>query len=358
MALIPRERQVHVRLFIGRPDGETWVDVAPWLARVTVERGDVTNVGVGGNDGVVQMLRFDLHNDGTMMPTWKDTVSQDSSYIVGKESDVVGDESESASKLIDLLLGTKVEYRRDSFSPHDKNSAWNRDENNQYAPLLWPYREVVLAVAITPKGKEPTLNDWTFPFEGFLGENIGVRQNGSIISVQAKSKAKLLQDTLIETEQEYGSNDEDVSVESVMQAIIDNNLGPGVVSLYCPVPSQAYVRPYVVKDKTVWDALQELAGKVGWFLGDRWDPQTKAAPAHFLWNPPSTRMPLQRISALAGRVISISKSLTRRIGTIATPSLLSIGMKNWRERTPLRCHRNLSQAWCGVLPSSVLVRRT
>lgn len=250
-----------------------------------MERGDVTNVGVGGNDGVVQMLRFDLHNDGTMMPTWKDTVSQDSSYIVGKESDVVGDESESASKLIDLLLGTKVEYRRDSFSPHDKNSAWNRDENNQYAPLLWPYREVVLAVAITPKGKEPTLNDWTFIFEGFLGENIGMRQNGSIVSVQAKSKAKLLQDTLIETEQEYGSNDEDVSVESVMQAIIDNNLGPGVVSLYCPVPSQAYVRPYVVKDKTVWDALQELAGKVGWFLGDRWDPQTKQHRLTFMEPP-------------------------------------------------------------------------
>lgn len=261
------------------------MDVAPWLARATVERGDVTNVGVGGNDGVVQMLRFDLHNDGTMMPTWKDTVSKDSSYIVGEENDVVGDESESASKLIDLLLGTKMEYRRDSFSPHDKNSAWNRDENNQYAPLLWSYREVVLAVAITPKGEEPTLNDWMFPFEGFLGENIGVRQNGSIVSVQAKSKAKLLQDTLIETEQEYGSNDEDVSVESVMQDIIDNNLGPGVVSLYCPVPSQSYVRPYVVKDKTVWDALQELAGKLGWFLGDRWDPQTKQHRLTFMEPP-------------------------------------------------------------------------
>src|SRR5690606_40253528 len=112
MALIPRERQVHVRLFIGRPDGETWVDVAPWLARVTVERGDVTNVGVGGNDGVVQMLRFDLHNDGTMMPTWKDTVSQDSSYIVGKESDVVGDKSGFGSKLSNLLFGTKMENKR------------------------------------------------------------------------------------------------------------------------------------------------------------------------------------------------------------------------------------------------------
>src|SRR5690606_3976446 len=112
MPTIARERQIHANLQIGRPDGITWEDVTDYLASATVELGDISGIGTGqsGVDGVVRRMTFTLRNDRAGMPG-------------------------------------------DSFSPRDRQSAWNQfdvdgDGAPEYAPLLWPNRQGILRVRI------------------------------------------------------------------------------------------------------------------------------------------------------------------------------------------------------------------
>src|SRR5690606_32127571 len=121
MPTIAPERQIYADLLIGRPDGVTWESLKEYLASATVELGYISGVGTGqsGVDGVVRRASFVLRNDRAGMPG-------------------------------------------DSFSPRDRNSAWNQfdvdgDGAPEYAPLLWPNREVVLRVRIDgPVGQGTT----------------------------------------------------------------------------------------------------------------------------------------------------------------------------------------------------------
>src|SRR5690554_2855651 len=125
MATIPRNRQIHKRLLIGRPDGTTWVDIADYLTSIEIELGSIEDLGTGtGSDIGVRSISFDLRN------------------IPGKR-----------------------------FAPLDKTSEWNL-VNGQWVPLLWPYREVVFQTAITAPGVQPLSSDWKTGFEGYLGDEI------------------------------------------------------------------------------------------------------------------------------------------------------------------------------------------
>jgi len=121
MPAIAPERQIYADLLVGRPDGVTWESLREYLASATVELGDISGIGTGqsGVDGVVRRASFTLRNDRAGMPG-------------------------------------------DSFSPRDRDSAWNRfdvdgDGTPEYAPLLWPNREVILRVRIDgPVGQGTT----------------------------------------------------------------------------------------------------------------------------------------------------------------------------------------------------------
>src|SRR5690606_5255048 len=246
MSTIARERQIHANLQIGRPDGVTWTDVSDYLVSATVELGDISGVGTGqsGVDGVVRRASFVLRNDRAGIPG-------------------------------------------NSFSPRDRQSAWNQfdvdgDGTPEYAPLLWPNREVVLRVAVTDPGVEPQASDWVTLFHGLLGD--AIRTSGSTVTCDARDLAKRLQDTYILTPREYGS-EAGTPAEDVIQQIIDDNLGPGEVTLYFPSGTASnprpiaespgfMVTPYVVEYMSVWDAIQQVVTQFGWFLGYRWHPNT------------------------------------------------------------------------------------
>ena len=338
MSTIPSNRQIYTRLLISRPDGVTWVDLADYLARATVALGDVSAVGTGssGADAAVRTMQFDVRNAGAMLECWPDDLAQDETYVIGDENTVIGDERDSAAKLIDLLWGAEHEWARASLSPRDRSSAWNQDSQG-YAPLLWPTREVILQVAITSPGgevsgttqrvgealgtvspsaplvalarrpiKENTVRVyldgvlqsesaytvdhsagtitftglaaeqtatsdyvwWCTPFHGYLGDRISVGR--STVSCEARDLAKMIQDTYIEMVREYGSKD-GAPAETVIQAILDDNLGTGAVTLACPVSPGFMIHPYRVDYQTVWDAIQAIAQQIGWWLGYRWD---------------------------------------------------------------------------------------
>lgn len=145
--MIPNDRQIHIQLFISRPDGITWEDVSDYVSFIEVELGDVSRIGTGlsGVDGVARQLTFRLIDDSN------------------------------------------------NFSPTDQTSPWNQFDG-EYAPLLYPYREVQLKAAVTAPGGTPST--WTTLFHGYLGDEISVE--GRTASCLCRDLSKRLQDCYIE----------------------------------------------------------------------------------------------------------------------------------------------------------------
>lgn len=66
------------------------------------------------------------------------------------------------------------------------------------------------------------------------------------------------------------------AVETVMQQILDDNLGASVVSLYTPTTPGWAVRGFQQRRESLWDALNSLATQIGWELRYRWDSGSSA----------------------------------------------------------------------------------
>lgn len=157
-----------------------------------------------------------------------------------------------------------------SLSPHVRTSPWNI-LGGQYSPLLWPMRETILDVATTPPGQVPASGDWVRVFHGHLGDRI--KRNGAAVTCECRDLAKLLQDCWIEEVRQYGS-EAGVPVATVLQAIMNDNMGADAPVLWVPQATSFMVKPYQVEYQSVWSALQAVAAQMGWFLGYRWDPGT------------------------------------------------------------------------------------
>ncbi len=221
MSTIPADRQIHTKLSIGRTDGSTWSDLTDCLARARIELGDVTGLGAEGSGGdmPVRRMTMTLRNDGAPL------------------------------------------------SPHIQGSSWNQF-NGSYSPLLWPMREVLLDVAATVPGTAPQSGDWVRLFHGYLGDSIQV--DGDSVTCDCRDLAKRLQNAYIETVREYGSK-AGVAAETVIQSILNDNLGLGWATLYTPTSPGFALHPYRVEYQSVWDAIQQIAAQIGWWLGYRWD---------------------------------------------------------------------------------------
>src|SRR5690606_23289244 len=148
--------------------GVTWEELYDYLVSAEVELGDVSGVGTGqsGVDGVARRMTFRLHNNRVLnVLVWP------SNGVVSGDRILPGDETvdgaTAGGEWLARLLGQEPRRQGDSFSPRDRNSAWNQ-WNGQYAPLLWPNREVVLRVTVTDPGVEPQASDWVTLFHGYL----------------------------------------------------------------------------------------------------------------------------------------------------------------------------------------------
>ena len=94
-----------------------------------------------------------------------------------------------------------------------------------------------------------------------LGDNISTTG-----FCECRDLAKVLQDTYIEKHQTYGSED-GVPAESVIQKILDDN--DTGVTLYCPESPGFLILPYELDYQSVWDAINQIANQIGWFIGYR-----------------------------------------------------------------------------------------
>lgn len=263
MATISNHREIHAQLLIGRTDGQTWVDVSSYLKDATVECGSIEDLGTGtGTDIGVSTLDFTLQNDGQNTQVWySDDVLGDSGDLWGDTTDIIGDTADDLMPFLISVLGPP-DWLRESFAPRDKNSDWNKF-GGKWAPLLWPYREVALRVAITEAGVTPL--DWTTLFEGYMGDAIATDHH--TVGVRCRDKSKRLTDAYIDVTKTYKGP---MAPEAYIQAIL-NDYVINPPTLYCPVSSGITFDEYTVEYVSVWGAIEKLATQIGWFLGYRWN---------------------------------------------------------------------------------------
>ncbi len=222
--MIDGKRIIHTQLSIARPDGQTWEDITHALDRLELSLGSIEDIGTGtGADIAVRTLEFTLKNK-----------------------------------------------TGESLAPLDKDSVLNIF-NDEWIPLLWPYREVVLRLATVDYGETLQPSDWVTVFEGYLGDSIVTE--GYSVSISCRDKSKLLQDTYIDTPKSYEEEvkGEGIPAEELIQMIIDDYVLDAPPLLYCPIPSDMTFEGMDVEYLSVWDAIQNIAKQVGWYLGYRWN---------------------------------------------------------------------------------------
>ncbi|MDP3983491.1 MAG: hypothetical protein Q8Q52_00600, partial [Acidimicrobiia bacterium] len=129
-----------------------------------------------------------------------------------------------------------------------------------------------------PGGSVAITADYTWYytlFTGYLGDSI--RATGATVECDARDKAKLLQDTVIEAITAYGSAG-GTAIQTIIQAILDNNLGVDAPTLVVEDdPSWLLTddpEPYQPEMESVWDAILRPVAQIGWFLGYRWNSTT------------------------------------------------------------------------------------
>src|SRR5206468_2125903 len=119
-----------------------------------------------------------------------------------------------------------------TLSPLRTDSTLNRlDDGITYGPQIDLVRAITIETATTPIGVLPGASNFKLKFKGTTGT---VNFGSSPVVVECRDEGGLLVDRWVETKKQYGSL-AGVPIETVMQQILDDNLGAGVVSLYTPV---------------------------------------------------------------------------------------------------------------------------
>lgn len=210
---IPLTHQAGVRVILHRAGAD--VDVTSRVRSITINTGDVSSVGTGnlGSDAVVSTmtLEFDLANQPNA-PS--------------------------------LAPG--------AISPL-----------NNPRPLLRPYRRVTITAGQPGQQQFPL-------FVGYLGDDIRINQSvhTGTISVTARDIAKPFQDTFLETFPTLGGTP--ATVPSVLQQLIDLVPPEHRPDLVVPVPPGIGVETaYQPTETTIWDVMQQLVNRIGWYLGAR-----------------------------------------------------------------------------------------
>lgn len=154
-------------------------------------------------------------------------------------------------------------------SPFVENSLLNQFGGG-YTPVLALGRRIKLYTATVPHMTQPVSADWRLVFDGYVDE-VDPVTNDDEITVRARNQGAVVQDLFIETTQVYGADSSPFeAVEDVMQDILDDNLGVGVVTLYTPSSPSWNIMRYAQQREPVLSALRALASQIGWDVRYKW----------------------------------------------------------------------------------------
>ena len=138
--------------------------------------------------------------------------------------------------------------------------------------LLDLRRAIVIDAAIMPAGVQPASADW---IEVFRGQIDSIDWASDPIHIACRDKIAVLQDRQIENEATYGSSG-GTAVETVLQNIIDDTLGSGVVTIYTPTSPGWMLLEYNSEKQSLLDELTKRTDEIGWQFRYRWDSGTSA----------------------------------------------------------------------------------
>jgi hypothetical protein len=194
------------------------------------------------------------------------------------------------------VMSGSFEIRRDtsagySLAPLMGGSILNRNDAAAYSALLKEGRRFNFYTAVTALGVAPVAGDWKLVFPGKI-DKVNAAQDP--IKVEGRDIGAFLADTYIDFERIY-ANDAGVAVETVMQQILNDN-GWGSVVLYTPVSPGWMIRTYKQEQKSVLEALRDLALQIGWELRYRFD----AAGVFRLTFYQPTQAPLVAVDSYSG----------------------------------------------------------
>ncbi|QSQ17240.1 fibronectin type III domain-containing protein [Myxococcus landrumensis] len=153
-----------------------------------------------------------------------------------------------------------------SLAPMNETSPAN-NVGGVFDPLLRVGREVRIDVKTVPRGQGPEDGAW---YEVFFGRIDVVEPSGDTLAVSCRDIGGVLQDVLIWDEREYGDNTVGIAVQTVMTQILANAGLYGYFAPYTPVDPMWQLGKYKQDKVPLMDALQALAGQLGWDLRFRW----------------------------------------------------------------------------------------
>lgn len=164
-----------------------------------------------------------------------------------------------------IISGTVI-----SLSPSMTASPANHKADTTYSPILAAGRRVQILVAWTVPDVAPVSGDWMLVFDGKI-DTVNWKGQDSIVTLDVRDRGGWLQDTFIENVKTY-SDTTGIAVELVMQQILNDNPQSklGAVTLYTPTSPGWNIRAFSQDQKSVLDALRDLAQQIGWDVRYIW----------------------------------------------------------------------------------------
>ena len=204
--------------------------------------------------------------------TYQDLTDQDSLDWV---------DSGRIAQTIDQIVATgqftfwRSQEGGNSLAPLDEDSLLNRNSVPAYAPLIDVGRGIRCEFATMAIGSSPSAGDWQRVFQGVIDQ--WTVKNDFVNVLARDAIGAEIADSFIEAETVYGTGP-GRALEDVMQDILTAWTG---LTLYTPVSPSFNVTTYNQQRVSVLEALQQLAGLIGWVIQPRWDDGTSAFRLEF-----------------------------------------------------------------------------
>lgn len=196
---------------------------------------------------------------------------RDFSNLLGEDFLVSVDLDDSTE--LNVATGEVVVRREgsNSLSPLISASPLNKNAALAYAPLVSVGRPIRIFAAITDDGVAPVGGDKHEVFTGYTGDISMAGKDDLYIHIPIADKGKILVNTWIEIERNYGSPT-GVALETVEQSIITDNVTiTAPPTLNAPVPTTWQLRPFTQAKVSAMEALTALSTQIGYITKYKYD---------------------------------------------------------------------------------------